>query len=53
MQKTATAADRDRLNEYFSSIRDAERNLAAAEVWFDRPKPKTIARPSQGYSRQS
>lgn len=45
MQKTATAADRDRLNEYFSSIRDAERNLAAAEVWFDRPKPKTTARP--------
>lgn len=45
MQKTATAADRDRLNEYFSSIRDAERDLAAAEVWFDRPKPQTTAQP--------
>ena len=45
MQKTATAADRNRLNEYFSSIRDAERDLAAAEVWFDRPKPQTTAQP--------
>jgi|TARA_B110000495_G_scaffold203687_1_gene228794 hypothetical protein len=43
MQQTATAADRDRLNEYFSSIRDAEQNLAAAQVWLDRPKPKTTA----------
>lgn len=32
--------DRDRLDSYFSSVRDLEHRLAASEAWARRPKPK-------------
>lgn len=38
------AADRHMLDQYFTSIRDLEQRLAAAENWVDRPKPKTEAK---------
>jgi hypothetical protein len=37
--KTAPAADRERLQEYFESVRTAEKNLAEAQTWLGRPKP--------------
>jgi hypothetical protein len=40
LQKTVTAADRDRLEQFATAIRDLERRLTAAEGWIDRPKPK-------------
>ena len=34
------AADRKKLEEYFSSIRETEKKLELAENWIDEPKPK-------------
>ena len=42
--KNAPGADRDRLQEYFDSVRTAEKNLAEEQVWFDRPKPEVQAK---------
>jgi hypothetical protein len=38
------AGDRDRLDAYFSSVRDLEKRMAAAEEWVSRPKPKVDAK---------
>ena len=42
--KTAPAADRERLQEYFDSVRIAENDLAEAQAWIDRPKPQVEAK---------
>jgi hypothetical protein len=34
------AGDRDRLDAYFSSVRELERRLVESEAWTGRPKPK-------------
>ena len=39
----ASPVDRARLEEYFESVRQAEKNLVEAQAWFDRPKPKVDA----------
>lgn len=41
------AGDRDRLDEYFTGVRDLERRLARNEEWAARPKPTVDARPPQ------
>ena len=41
--KSAPAADRERLQEYFDSVRIAENDLAEAQAWIDRPKPQVEA----------
>jgi len=38
-------ADRERLDEYFTSVREMEQRLAAAEAWAQRPKPKITEAP--------
>jgi hypothetical protein len=38
------AGDRDRLDAYFTSLRDLENRLAASEEWVHRPKPKVDAK---------
>jgi hypothetical protein len=43
MRPSLGAADRDRLDEYFGSVRDLERGLARAEEWSQRPKPRVDA----------
>jgi hypothetical protein len=40
MQRGLPARDSDKLDEYFSSVRDAERRLSDMLEWEDRPKPK-------------
>jgi hypothetical protein len=40
-------ADRDRLDEYFTSVRELERGLARSEEWSRRPRPRVDARPPQ------
>ncbi len=40
-------ADRDKLDEYFSSVRELERGLARSEEWSRRPRPRIDARPPQ------
>lgn len=43
LKKKVSANDRERLEEYFNSIREAEHNLGEANAWVDRPKPKADA----------
>jgi len=38
-------ADKDKLAEYFDSIRDLEKKMAATEAWASQPKPKVDAKP--------
>src|SRR5205809_5821760 len=47
MQSGLGAKDRDKLDEYFSSVRELERRLARAEEWSKKPKPKVEAKPPQ------
>jgi hypothetical protein len=39
--------DRDKLDEYFTSVRDLERNLAKTAEWAKKPKPKVEAKQPQ------
>lgn len=47
MRPALGAADRDKLDEYFTSVRELERRMARSEEWSRRPKPKVDARPPQ------
>lgn len=35
-----SARDRQKLDEYFTSVREVEKRLQMAEAWIDKPKPK-------------
>jgi len=63
LQRQVGTADRARLDQYFTSIRDLEERIKVEGEWIDRPKPKVprpdfgqgsprdrIARDGQGYS---
>jgi len=39
--------DRDKLDEYFSSVRELEQTLLQSEEWLKKPKPKVDAKPPQ------
>jgi hypothetical protein len=39
LERRVGAGDRDRLQQYFSSVRDLENRLQAARAWENRPKP--------------
>jgi hypothetical protein len=45
MQRRIGAGDRDKLDAYFTSVRELEQRLAANEDWVQRPKPRVDARP--------
>jgi len=45
LQKDVGAADRQRLDEYFTSVREVEQRLNDAEAWATRPKPKVDVKP--------
>jgi hypothetical protein len=48
LQQSVTAADRDRLDQFATAVRDLEKSLAAAEGWIDRPKPiVTVKAPAE------
>ena len=47
MQRGLGTADRDKLDEYFSSIRELEHGLARSEAWSRRPRARVQARPPQ------
>src|SRR6185295_5496733 len=44
------ADDREKLDEYFTSVRELEGRLAQAEAWSKRPKPKVDVQPPQNVS---
>ena len=45
LSAAAGAADRDKLDEYFTSVRELEQRLAVAEEWSHKPKPKVEVEP--------
>lgn len=47
LQGRLGAADRDRLEQYFTAIRDLEARIKVDAAWIDRPKP-AVARPDFG-----
>lgn len=40
LQREVSAADRDKLDAWFTSVRELEQRLVANEEWIHRPKPK-------------
>ena len=42
LNRQISSADRQRVEEYFESVRDVERQLQMAREWVNRPKPKAI-----------
>lgn len=47
MQPALGANDREKLDEYFTSVRELEQRLAQAEEWSKKPKPKVDVKPPQ------
>jgi hypothetical protein len=47
LQPALGSNDRDKLDEYFTSVRELEQRLAQAEEWSKKPKPKVDAKPPQ------
>lgn len=43
LQRKVGARDRDRLDQYFTSVRDLEQRMQMSREWEDRPKPKVTA----------
>ena len=41
LNRTLNAADRDKLDQYLTSVRDVERRLQMSKEWLDRPKPQS------------
>ncbi|MFT7630531.1 MAG: hypothetical protein ACI87E_001538 [Mariniblastus sp.] len=40
LQRELGTGDRERLDQYFDSVRDLEKRMAKSEVWAKKPKPK-------------
>jgi hypothetical protein len=47
LERTLPRADRQRLDQYFTSVRELEQRLQSAEQWEHRPKPVVRAKPPQ------
>ncbi|MBL8827195.1 MAG: DUF1552 domain-containing protein [Planctomycetaceae bacterium] len=45
LQNRVSSQDRAKLDEYFSTVREVEQRLHAAEAWAKRPKPKVDVKP--------
>jgi hypothetical protein len=45
LSKQVSAEDRDRLDQYFTAVREVERGLVSAQEWSKRPKPKVSVPP--------
>ncbi len=47
LQREVGASDRDKLDAWFTGVRDLEQRLVANEAWVNRPKPKVdLAKPA-------
>jgi hypothetical protein len=47
MQGALGSRDREKLDEYFTSVRELEQGLAVSEAWSKKPKPKVDAKQPQ------
>jgi hypothetical protein len=53
MQSGLGAGDREKLDEYFTSVRELEERLARSEEWSKKPKPKVDAKPPQNINNSA
>jgi hypothetical protein len=53
MQSDLGADDRDKLDEYFTTVRELEQRLAQAEEWSKKPKPKVDVKPPQNVANSA
>jgi hypothetical protein len=47
LQKQVGTQDRERLDQYFTSVREVEQRLKKSEEWAQKPKPKVEAKPPE------
>lgn len=47
LQTAIGLRDREKLDEYFTSVRELERRMAVSEEWSKKPKPKVDAKPPE------
>ncbi len=47
------AGDREKLDEYFTSVRELEQRLVISEEWSKKPKPKVDAKPPQNIANSA
>jgi hypothetical protein len=47
------AADKEKLDEYFTSVREMEQRMHKAEAWVQKPKPKVDAQAPQDVTNES
>ena len=52
MQPALGGDDREKLDEYFTSVRELEQRLAQAEEWSKKPKPKVDAKPPRNITER-
>lgn len=52
MQKSLGAADRERVEHYFTSVRDLEKQFVESAAWEKKPKPKTTVPEPKDLDRQ-
>ncbi|MEM7474652.1 MAG: DUF1552 domain-containing protein [Planctomycetota bacterium] len=45
LQRKASTSDNHLLDDYFESLRVAESNIASAQLWMEKPKPKVESEP--------
>lgn len=53
LQPILGTGDREKLDEYFTSVRELEQRLAQAEAWSRKPKPKVDAKPPQNITNSA
>ncbi len=53
LQRELGAGDRDKLDSWFTSVRDLEKRLALNEAWTHRPKPKVALQPPRQIPRDN
>ncbi len=53
MQNRVTQRDREKLDQYFTSVREAERQLQKSEDWQHKPKPHVDAKPPKDIQDQN
>lgn len=45
LERQLGAADRQKLEQYFTAVRDLEKRMQASEAWATKPKPQVVAKP--------
>jgi len=53
LQREVGAGDRDKLDAWFTSVRELEQRLAANESWTHKPKPKVAMKPPTNIPRDN